>query len=183
MNYIYHIKPEPFVGTCLIPLNSMDKNSSLYKSHADKYIGRESLMLELIPKLNCRWNDVVQFSSLDPQIIYNKLKEIQTDLSVKPFSYFKIPIDNILQNHEAAIFRRKSNKVKGDFSLSDDEVELIHLDNYKELTEVPEATIVYWENIKQTGGNPLWFPYVPHIFVKGIIETKQFEICNLVIKK
>ena len=66
MNYIYHIKPEPFMGTSLIPLNSMDRNSALYKNHAEKYIGRENLMLEVIPKLNCKWNDVVQFSTLNP---------------------------------------------------------------------------------------------------------------------
>ena len=52
MSYLYHLKPIPFEGTSLIPLNMMDRNSSLYKIHAQKYVGRESLMEETIPILN-----------------------------------------------------------------------------------------------------------------------------------
>ncbi len=80
MNYIYHLKPEPFEGTSLIPLNLMDKSSPLYLGHAKKYEGREELMLEIIPKLNCKWNDVVQFSALNPQIIVQELKKIHPEL-------------------------------------------------------------------------------------------------------
>jgi hypothetical protein len=32
MSYIYHMKPEPFEGTSLIPLNSMDEESDLYRN-------------------------------------------------------------------------------------------------------------------------------------------------------
>jgi len=179
MQYIYHLKPEPLVGTSLIPLNSMDKNSDLYKGHADKYIGREELMQEMIPKLNCKWNDVVQFSSLNPQIIGNKLKEINPDMKLIRAEYFKIPIDKIVSKYEVAIYERKTNKVKGDFSIHPDDVELLTLDNYIELTNVPLATINYWNDVKTNGGKLLWFPYVPHIFVKGIIDTSDFEVCIL----
>ncbi len=178
MNYIYHIKPDPFIGTSLIPLNSMDRNSELYKSHAEKYIGRENLMLEMIPKLNCKWNDVVQFSTLDPQVLLNKLKQVFPEMNISPFFYFKIPMEEILLKHEAAIFHRRITKNKGDFSIDDQDIELIHCGNYKELSEVPDATINYWHESKKKGSSPLWFPYVPHVFIKGIIETKDFEVCQ-----
>ena len=36
MSFIYHMKPVPFEGDSLIPLNQMDKESDLYKGHARK---------------------------------------------------------------------------------------------------------------------------------------------------
>ena len=60
----------------------MDRESELYKGHARKYEGREHLMEEIIPILNCKWNDVVQFSALNPQVIVDKLKTIQDDFKL-----------------------------------------------------------------------------------------------------
>lgn len=179
MKYIYHLKPEPFEGTALIPLNLMDKSSALYLNHAKKYEGREELMQEIIPILNCKWNDVVQFSALDPQIIVGKLKEIHPELKLIRGEYFKIPIETIVPQHQAVIFKRNPNHPKGDLSISPEDIELLTASSYQEQTEVPAATIKYWFNVKQNGGKFLWFPYVPHIFVKGIIDTSEFEICKL----
>lgn len=181
MKYIYHLKPDSFEGTSLIPLNLMDKSSSLYQSHAKKYAGREHLMTEMIPKLNCKWNDVVQFSALDPHIILKKLKEFQPDLELFRAEYFKIPIDQIIPQHEAVVFNRPVNKTKGDYSIHDNDVEWLSLDSYQELTEVPVATVNYWNDVRANGGKFLWFPYVPHIFIKGIVDTRNFEVCKLII--
>lgn len=179
MKYIYHLKPDPFEGTTLIPLNLMDKSSDLYKKHSAKYIGREALMLETIPKLNCKWNDVVQFSALDPQILVKKLKEIYPEM--KPFraEYFKISIEQLLPKHQIAIFNRNPSQEKGNFKVFPEDIELLTADNYKEIKEVPLLTIQYWEDVKRKSGKPLWFPFIPHIFVKGIVETSDFEVCTL----
>lgn len=179
MKYIYHLKPEPFEGTLLIPLNQMDKESSIYANHAKKYVGRESLMNEMIPLLNCKWNDVVQFSSLDPQILLNKLIEIFPDTKIKRSEYFKIPIQDVLTNHEVALFKRNPEKEKGNFKIHLDEIEFLSLKNYFEIKEVPTKTIQYWEETKMKNGNPLWFPFIPHVFVKGVVETNHCEICEL----
>ena len=181
MNYIYHLKPSPFIGTTLVPLNLMDRESDLYKMHAKKYTGRETLMDETIPLLNCKWNDVVQFSSIDPQILLKKLIEIFPNTQLKRTEYFKIPVQEILTKHEVALFKRNPEKEKGNFKIHLDEIELLTLENYIETKEVPVNTIQYWEEIKMNNGNPLWFPFVPHVFVKGIIETNQFDICELKI--
>jgi hypothetical protein len=182
MKYIYHLRPDPFEGTSLIPLNSMDKSSSLYLKHVQKYEGREDLMNIIIPKLNCKWNDVVQFSSLAPQIIALKLKEFCPELKITKAEYFKIPIEDIISKHEAVIFTRNPNQKKGDFSISDEDIQILSDETYNELSQVPELTINYWMNVKQNGGPYLWFPYIPHIFVKGIIETERFEICSPTIQ-
>lgn len=181
MSYIYHIKPMPFVGTSLIPLNSMDKDSDLYKGHARKYIGREDLMDGTIPMLNCKWNDVVQFSALDPQIIVNELAKYQEDLKLLRTNYFKIHIKDIISKHEAIVFDRRTSVKKGDFTIYEDEVQGLSEDSYQELSEVPKQTIAYWKRVKSHGGKFLWFPFITHIMVKGIIDTKDFELCELKI--
>ena len=179
MDYIYHLKPEPFEGTCLIPLNLMDQNSILYQRHVRKYFGRETLMETIIPKLNCKWNDVVQFSAIDPQIILKKLKEIHSDLKFSNIEYFKVPIEELTTKYEIALFCRKTPKMKGHFTIDEDDIEILVQNAYKESKNIPEATINYWQEVKQLNGNPLWFPYIPHVFVKGIIETSSFETCSL----
>lgn len=164
------MKPVPFEGTSLIPLNLMDKESALYKGHAQKYQGRESLMEEIIPILNCKWNDVVQFSALDPQIIVKHLKMIQEDLKPFRIEYFKIHINQIIGNYDAVVSNGKIGKEMSVTTLTT---------FYREALSVPQETIDYWNKIKIEGGKYLWFPFIPHIFVKGTIETKMFELCEL----
>lgn len=181
MKYIYHLKPEPFEGTSLIPLNLMDKSSVLYQSHIMKYVGREHLMEEIIPKLDCKWNDVVQFSALDPQVILSKLKEFQPELKLWRMEYFKIPIDKIIPMHEAVVFNRPTNKLKGDYSMHEKDIEWLTFNSYQELNEVPLATLNYWGEVRDNGGKFLWFPYIPHIFIKGMVDTSEFETCKLIL--
>ena len=180
MSYIYHLKPNPFEGSTLIPLNMMDRESALYKGHARKYEGREHLMEEIIPILNCKWNDVVQFSALNPQVIVDKLKTFQDDFQLFRTEYFKIHVSQIVDVYDSVVFKSSPNKVKGNYKIEDKEIENLSR-SYKELSVVPNETIDYWHDIKREGGKYLWFPFVTHIFVKGVIETKDFEVCELKI--
>lgn len=175
MSFIYHLKPEPMLGNQLIPLNHMDKTSDLYKGHAKKYEGREELPEQTIPILNCKWNDVVQFSALDPRIIVNELKKYQTDLKLNRTTFFKVPISEIIKNHKAVIFDRDNSRGKGSFAIMDHEVQVLSQDNYKELQEVPLETIEYWKRVKEEGGKYLFFPYITHVMVEGIIDVSGFE--------
>lgn len=176
--YIYHMKPVRFEGSSLIPLNQMDKNSDLYKSHARKYEGREDLMKGVIPKLDCKWNDVVQFSALDPQQIVNHLRRIEEDFKLVRTEYFKVHIDQIIGKYDAVVFDRSKKQKKGDFSINESEVFL--LDNsYQELENVPQETLNFWNEVSRDGGKYLWFAFIPHILIKGKIDITNLEICTL----
>lgn len=179
--YIYHLKPNPFEGTKLIPLNKMDKESEIYKFHASKYVGREELTEELIPILNCKWNDVVQFSALDPQVIVNELQNHQDDLKLSRVEYFKIHIDEVVSKYPAVIFDRNPSRGKGSFKILNEEIKELSKENYTELNEVPRKTIEYWEKVKSEGGKFLWFPFITHVMIKGSIETEKFELCKLTL--
>lgn len=178
MSHIYHMLPEPFIGTELIPLNQMDKESVLYKGHARKYVGRENLTEQSIPILDCLWNDVVQFSALDPQIIVDKLKLIQPDFKIFRKSYFKIPVKDVEDIYDGVIFNRRSSGNKT-YEIFEDEVEILSSKNYRELSVVPNETINFWNNAVNEKKPVLWFPYITHIFLKGRIETRDFEIFSI----
>ena len=180
MNYFYHLVPEPFIGSKLIPLNDMDKDSELYQSHARKYVGRESLTEQVIPILDCKWNDVVQFSALNPQLIINELRRIEPTLKLQRVKCFKVSVEEVEGIYEGVVFNRSLSREKGDFSISSKEVQSLSIESYKEIHSVPKETLEYWNKVKETGdGKYLWFPYVPHIFLKGAVDTTSFEIIEL----
>ncbi len=180
MSYIYHLKPEPMKGSELIPLNQMNHDSDLFKSHARKYEGREHLMDEMIPMLDCRWNDVVQFSALDPQIIVHELKRFQADLKLLRTQYYKVHVDEIIGRYDSVVFDRIVPKKKKDFTIEESELEVLS-SKYEEIKSVPEATINCWKKAKSEGDKLLWFSFIPHILVKGRIDTASFELCTLTL--
>ena len=166
------------IGHELIPLNEMDGNSDLYKGHAKKYVGREDLMLANIPRLNCKWNDVVQCSALSPQIIVNCLKKYDSNLRFNRFEYYKIPTEYIEVHHEAVLFDRKKRK-KGNFEIFESEVKDFSKFSYKELNEVPVETIEFWNKLDPEKEKYLWFAFIPHVLIKGKVDVKEFEIETL----
>ena len=120
----------------------MDRESELYKGHARKYEGREHLMEEIIPILNCKWNDVVQFSALNPQVIVDKLKTIQDDFKLFRTKYFKINVSQIVDVYDAVVFDRSHKIAKGNYAIEDNEVVTLFR-SYNELLEVPSETIKF----------------------------------------
>ncbi|MGB0454472.1 MAG: hypothetical protein ACPGJV_12250 [Bacteriovoracaceae bacterium] len=74
-------------------------------------------------------------------------------------------MEEISKAHPLVIYHRLKNRKK---KIEETEVVSYQKDTYVELKEVPE-----------NGGVFLWFPYVPHIFVQGIVETKDYERLEL----
>lgn len=178
MSYIYHLKPEPMLGHELIPLNQME--GELYQGHVKKYQGRESLIEQMIPILNCKWNDVVQFSALNPQIILDEIKKYQPDLKLWRPQCFKVHKDQIIGKYPAVLFNSDVNKQKGNYKITEKEISLFDED-YRELTEVPQKTLECWQDALETNGKLLWFPFITHILIHGIIDTTDFEVIKLTI--
>ena len=182
LSYIYHLKPEPMLGNSLIPLNQMDRDSDLYKEHVKKYEGRETLMKKTLPKLNCLWNDVVQFSAIDPQILLNELVKLQPNMKLKRFEYYKIHKNEILKNYNAVIYTADNSRVKGDRSPINENEVVIFDGSYAELTEIPKKTKEVWSESILSPGALLWFPFVPHIFINEQVSIEEAQVCRLSLK-
>lgn len=92
-------------GDFLVSLNNLlETHPVAYKEHLKKYKGREKLLQERIPILNCLWNDVLHISPINPQAIIDAWqKEGLYEHARIPESIevYKIPID--LLNEETTV--------------------------------------------------------------------------------
>jgi hypothetical protein len=162
-------------GKSLIPLNQMDKDKELFQGYSKKYIGREELIQQSFPLLNCLWNDVVQFSALDPRIIIKELRKYNEDLVLSRKSFYKFSVKDITSHYEAIVFDRDLTRKDKSFKVEAHEVRKLEVDSYKELEEVPKRTIEYWKKVKAEGGVFLMFPFITHVMVKGLVDTSLAE--------
>lgn len=172
MSCIYHLKPENMQGELLIPLNQMDKEDELYRQYSKKYIGREDLIKQSFPLLNCLWNDVVQFSALDPRIIIEELRKHNPELTLSRKSFYKFEVADLAGQYEGIVFDRDLSRVDKSFEVLPHEVRALEVDSYKELEAVPSRTIKYWKKVKEEGGVFLMFPFITHIMIKGPVDTR-----------
>lgn len=180
MSFIYHLLPKPMLGDTLYPLNELKSvYPEEYYRNVKKYDGRKDLMMQKVPKLDCLWNDVLFFSSINPKIVLEKLSTINTKLELKRTQYIKIPLKNILP-YPSVIFTRRKDAPDNDFSFSEDESRPLTSDSYKELQVIPRETIQYWEEAKENGRPMLWFYHIPHILVKGHLKIDSFKIEELI---
>jgi hypothetical protein len=82
-------------GDILYPLNTLREiNKDTYEFYTSRYKGRETLLEQKIPVLNCLWNDVLHCSPIDLRLIYKALiKAGHHKVKVKNIEFFKIPIE------------------------------------------------------------------------------------------
>ena len=64
------------------------------------------------------------------------------------------------------------------FSISENEVAIFNK-SYQEIEKVHQETLNFWNEVSRDGGKYLWFAFIPHILVKGEIDTTDFEVCTL----
>ncbi|MBT2618682.1 MULTISPECIES: group-specific protein [unclassified Bacillus (in: firmicutes)] len=179
--YIYHMVPKEMIGDKLIPLNALGKISPhLYEKYTKKYFDhpeRPKLLKKQIPKLNCLWNDVLHFIPLHPYYVYEAL----TSLGIKTKEeqqFLKIPIEK-LTNNTNAIYLYTKEKYKGPAEeIEEDEIKLLNIETYKELKEIPSASIEYYKIENEKGNRIGLFPYIPHLLSLGEVEINDVEIVS-----
>jgi hypothetical protein len=177
MSFVYHLMPEPMIGKVLYPLNEMEARlPAEFRTHSKKYEGREELMNEKIPLFNCRWNDVLHFSPINPQIILKEITKINPG-SRKRKSYLKFKA-SALDDFPSAYMTHTKNKDDDSFNSNLAKYELFSSKTYKEIKSVPNETIRYWQRAMTAGKPMYWFIYVPHVLVKSHVSINEAEICN-----
>ncbi len=100
--YLYHMVPEDMQGSVLYPLNSLKGiNPGLYLSKASKYKGREEVMKNFIPTLECLWNDVLHFSAINPQELKQAL--VEAGMSPREWKFYQLD-PNLLDPKQTTIY-------------------------------------------------------------------------------
>jgi hypothetical protein len=171
MPFVYHMVPKDMVGAVLYPLNVLkDKNPEAYEFQVKKYKGREVLMDRRIDRLDCKWNDVLHLSPLDPAVVMGALKQLGKDF---PLGYFEIDAES-LEPEKTTVYLYTPRE-KGNFEISQTEFVDYNPKEIGKYAVLPEGTIEYYkESIK--GNLPIFmYHLVPHILYKGVIDTTELK--------
>ena len=171
MTFLYHSKPDHMMGTVLFPLNDMQTTlPEIYKLEKAKYTDRESLMEEIIPFLNCKWNDVLHLSPIDPKIVYQEL--INAGFSPpKDVLFFKIPLNLI--NEALTVMYKYENE---DRKIVPDQFLKFSKEIFENLSELPIGTKNWYKKCAESKKRPLLFHMVPHVLTKSSIDISSCEV-------
>ncbi len=177
--YVYHMVPSEMKGDKLIPLNSLKNTyAQLYEKYTEKYFDhpeRPRLLRKQVPKLNCLWNDVLHFLPLHPHFVYKALTSLEIKTKDKQF-FYKIPIEK-LKNNKNVIYLYSQERYRGPADpIDENEIELLAIEDYKELTGLPSATVEYYKSESRKGNRFGLFPYIPHVLSIGDVEINDVEI-------
>lgn len=181
MKYIYHLVPKNMLGEKLVPLNQIkEMDAQLYEKYTDKYNNssdRKLLLERKVPKLNCLWNDVVHFSPLHPNHIYQALKELSINVHDE-VKFYKIPIENLQENENAIYYYNQKYYEGPSAPISPDNIELLKVDDYEELGKIPEETFDYFQTESKKGHKFGMFHLVPHILSMGQVPIENAEVIS-----
>lgn len=163
------------MGNVLYPLNQLKEiYPDIYSEHFNKYKGRELVTKNVIPKLNCLWNDVLHFIAVDPKKVYEEIRKYRP--SVPKTYYYKIPAE-VLDQENAVVYLYNNSSIDIDM----DNKYFINyqpsdLDKHSILTK---KTKEYYKEVYEKGGIPFLWVNVPHILYKGVLDISKIEIIEV----
>jgi hypothetical protein len=171
---LYHRRAPGFRGEILYPLHQLkDVANDVYEAQIEKYRGRESLLEQRVPFLDCRWNDVLHFSPVHP----GKIKQVceAAGLPWWPADWFECePQAHGFDERNTAIFLYADMTVE--LSIPVTEFERYSPHRVSEMTEVPQRAREYVHEIAQTGQPHFIFAGVPHILHRHPLNVRQVEV-------
>lgn len=179
MQYVYHMKPNDMKGNELIPLNQLKGNyPELYDQYIVKYSNhpkRSKLLTREIELLDCLWNDVVFLMPVHPAKIFKALSDL--DIKVKrELEFYEIPVTKLKDNQNAVYYYSKEYEKGPDKELDSRDIDILNVEEFKMLEEVPRDSIEYWERESKTGSPYGMFPYIPHILSKGNLDVSDCRV-------
>jgi hypothetical protein len=170
MNYIYHLVPKEMSGEVLFPLNTLKETEpDLYEKESAKYVGREQIMQDKLPILNCLWNDVLHLSAVHPSLVKEALLEAGRTKSFHSEFYEIDP--HLLDPENTIVYLYKNNK-RGD-KLKEDNFAKYNPDDIAQYSAMPTETKDYYKEMYMQGKNPLLFHKIPHILYRGSLDVSK----------
>lgn len=169
---LYHIKRKLFIWDTIYPLNQLwYKSPELYDQYKKNYLGREHIIDNIIPVINCKLHDVVHLSPINPQKISNILKKLWHN--VKFQEIFVIDIKDI-DIDKAVLF----DYHWWEQLISPQEIKRFNKNDLQKISNISVTTINYFKKCIKKWIDPLVFYWIPHILYKWEINIKN----SIVIK-
>lgn len=175
MPRLFHFVPEAMVGTVLYPLNDLkEREPETWRREVAKYEGREHLLDEPIPPLGCLWNDVLHFSVVHPGKIVAALDA--AGLEALGRRCFELDAASFDPEQTVIFLNRRT-----DVSACTDDSQWLSFDpaRLEGLAELTEATRRYYRECALRGQRPRLFGYLPHVFFRGPVETRNARVLDL----
>lgn len=172
MNYLYHRVPlNGVIGDRLYPLNTLqEQDYSVYAQAVSKYKGRESIMEQRIPTLDCLWNDVLFMTAVKPEDLRRARESVRLDLrSTRFFRFVAEELDHSLMTVWLAETSSKEEKDFVPFKPED----------MPKYSVVPQKTLDYWKRMAEAGKPMLLFPHIPHILYRGSLDVRKAELVSI----
>src|SRR3989344_769337 len=176
MNYLYHRIPKNMKGNILYPLNMLKKKyPDAYEDQVGKYIGREHIMKQRIPMLDCLWNDVLHLSPVHP----SEIKKSLIESGNKPdFILSCYQIDPTLIDVENAIIYLYSFRDRGEDIKKEDFISY-SISNLGRLSSIPQATKEYYKEIFSKDLRPLLYHRIPHVLYKSSLDITSLPTISV----
>lgn len=176
--FVYHFKPKNMVGDLLIPLNQLrDKHPKTYAEHVTKYKGREKLLEETIPLLNCLWNDVLHISPIHPQIVIDTWRQegLYSYAGIpEQIEVYKIPVD--LLKEETTVCYQSFNFDFNSYNPELDKFWSFQSSLFQEQTKVDPKQLDIWKSDYNAGRMFMWYSHTMHILAKQEIDITSCEL-------
>lgn len=174
MNYVYHLVPKDMQGEVLYPLNKLKTIfPELYNKKIEKYKGREHLTREVIPFLNCLWNDVLHFSAVNPYDIKKAFTELGHPFKTR---FYKVEAVS-LKTEKTIVYLFNTDDKNG--KLSESEFEKYCPEAISKYSKLPSKTKKYYKSELKKERWPLLFYKIPHILFKGEVNIKNASIISV----
>jgi hypothetical protein len=175
---IYHRVPANLEGKYLQPLNRLKaSNPRVYAEAIKKYKGREGVLSQRVPNLDCLWNDVLHCSPIHPSLVCNELN--RRGIRIEQSRWFEIdPEQHGFSSLNTSIFLHPVREF-GDFEQRDEDFAEFSLESLDLYRELPQATSKYFEECARDGENPLIFLWVPHVLFRGELKISSLKVIEV----
>jgi hypothetical protein len=166
---LYHRKSPDFRGSVLYPLNVLREIApDLYERQRAKYAGREELLRQRVPLLDCLWNDVLHFSPVHPGQVAELARA--EDLLWREAEWFEIdPLAAGFTAQNTAVFRYADTEREG--AIPDDDFEPFEIARVARMNDLPQATRDCYRLAAKGTGHYFMFVGVPHVLHRGSVDV------------
>jgi len=187
MTYLYHLCAHDFQETTLYPLNDLrNRFPDVYEREKKKYLGRESVLEYVVPRLGVVWADTVNLSALDPRLLVAERRKLGVPFSrLLERRLVRIPVERVATlpavNYVSASHWINSSPGDPNAPLTPPESEFSPFDasQHGEPYEVPRLHREYLLRQKERGELALGFVFVPHVLVGAPIDITGLELTDL----
>ena len=178
--YLYHKVPEKMQGKVLYPLNGLEKvNLELYLKEIKKYDeghpDRKNIPGQYIPKLDCKWGDILQLTAIHPEELKKALVEAGFKDS-KELKFYQIDPE-ILDSQKTIVYLYKDTPEES-VPYSENFIDY-DSNNLEQHTVIAEVTKKSYQERAKKGMSPILFVGIPHIFHKGQIDISNCPVITV----